>query len=698
VATIAFQFSGSNSTSSSGTTLTTTVAAGGYPGDGCIVFVSCSIAGDVVSIEDNVGTLYELATSQTNGLYNLYAFVGPSIANNGPGDIAVTATFSTTGLTACLLVGEYSSTAGPGSNPGATGWMVPAVSNEAVGGANPSLTLATTAAETMIAAGAIGDAVSAPTAGTSLTSRQAGTDVALAFILEDWATPLSGSNVVGATGAGATTSTLVALGLAIPSIPYAVQGWLNDSGGSDTVTNAYADPQTAGNVNLLLVGWQDATSTCSVEDTSGNVYASLGLIQGNGCSVQFFVCEAIEAASGGANTVTATLTGTPSNFELCIIELVPCVVDVPTVNFATDATSSASVTSGLTSSANTLFFSYFYSEGSALGLSTGWTGYTPNGYTPPFGNGAVIEYQYVAGVASTSIAAISVASATGWVQGIVGLTFTTGFPAEETGTFLRISGRRRMAVPMVSEVMAFSFVEEPSFPSSRPLRQRGSAAFSPEDFAGSLPFESSASWTLRPFRWRVRTTLQPEEYALSRLPFEESSPNRIGSFRSKRFENSLSEDLTQTALFGLSEEATAPPFRSRKIALRFDGTELLFSSSPSPLPIYAQVTGAYLSREEYDQRRGAPTLETLWGRYDALSPSHSLAEWDSLGLGNYEPGKGVDLPTFERRVLLAGEEDRVLERFEKEVRDLSVRRPFKVRGLLGMGVVGYILWRILNRF
>lgn len=669
MAAIAFQFSGSSSTSSSGTTLTTTVAAGGYPGDGCIVFVSCSIAGDVVSIEDNVGTLYELAASQTNGLYNLYAFVGPSIANNGPGDIAVTATFSTTGLTACLLVGEYSSTAGPGSNPGATGWMVPAVSNETTDTANPSLTLVTTSAETMIVAGAIGDAVSAPTAGTSLTSREAGTDVALAYLLEDWSSPPSGSNVVGATGAGATTSTLVALGLSIPNIPYAVQGWLNDSG-SNVVTNTYADPQTAGNVNLLLVGWEDDTSTCSVGDASGNAYTSLGLVQGNGCSIQFFACEGIAAASGGANTVTATLTGSPSNFELCIIELVSCVMDAATLNFATDVSSMATVTSGPTSSANTLFFSYFYSIGSATGLSTGWTGYTPNGYTPPFGNGAVIEYQYLPGTSATSTAEITVASDTGWVQGILGLTFSSppGLTPEETGATSFKALRRRAFFPSVfSEVLGSSSLEEESrAPFVQTQWRKRSASFEGEESAASAVSEEPSKGPFRTSSWKV-----------ARHP--------------------ASEIIVLGVNFGLSEEGTAALRFQKKVRYSHVSSEHLPFSIPAQ-PIYAQGTGAYLSREDYDLRRGSPTLDTLWGRYDPLTLHHSLAEWDSLGLGDYEPGKGVDLPTFERRVLLAGEEERTLDRFEREVRDPSSRRPFKVRGLLGMGVVGYILWRILNRF
>jgi Protein of unknown function (DUF4038)/Putative collagen-binding domain of a collagenase len=69
------------------------------------------------------------------------------------------------------------------------------------------------------------------------------------------------------------------------------------------VSIAYASAQTAGNANLLAVGWNDMTaSLTNVSDAAGNNYhVAVGTFRGNGMSQAIYYASGI---SGGNNTVT----------------------------------------------------------------------------------------------------------------------------------------------------------------------------------------------------------------------------------------------------------------------------------------------------------------------------------------------------------------------------------------------------------
>ena len=68
----------SSSTASSATTLTAAYSAIQWAGDALVVYVSCSIAGDVSSVTDTALNLYTLVDSKTNGIYNLYEYMCPA--------------------------------------------------------------------------------------------------------------------------------------------------------------------------------------------------------------------------------------------------------------------------------------------------------------------------------------------------------------------------------------------------------------------------------------------------------------------------------------------------------------------------------------------------------------------------------------------------------------------------------------------
>ena len=72
--------------------------------------------------------------------------------------------------------------------------------------------------------------------------------------------------------------------------------------------------QTAGDINIVAIGWNNATSNItSVVDTAGNVYQlAVPIARGSGLSQAIYYARNIEAAAAGTNTVTVTFnTSTP---------------------------------------------------------------------------------------------------------------------------------------------------------------------------------------------------------------------------------------------------------------------------------------------------------------------------------------------------------------------------------------------------
>jgi hypothetical protein len=71
------------------------------------------------------------------------------------------------------------------------------------------------------------------------------------------------------------------------------------------VTVAFAGAQTAGNANLLAIGWNDIVASISaVGDSAGNAYqAALPTFRGNGLSQAIYYATNV---AGGSNTVTVT--------------------------------------------------------------------------------------------------------------------------------------------------------------------------------------------------------------------------------------------------------------------------------------------------------------------------------------------------------------------------------------------------------
>lgn len=372
--TISYRASGQNSTASSGSTLVATVLGGGtgnYLGDATLVFVSCSVAGDVTSITDNAeysgsgpGNLYTLIASKTNGIYNLYCFLCPASYQGagGAGNLDVTAHFSTTGLTASIQVLQYEVRAAV-NNDGGTSWVVLDSQNGAAGTTNPSTSVATIAAVTTIVAAAVGDNTSTPTNGAGFTTRTSGTATGLAFIAEDAQETAPGSYTAAVNGAGLTTSTILAVALKEAPAPYAVQGQPGSTQSGNTMTSdAWGFAQTAGNTNLVFIAWYDTTTNIvSVSDVAGNAYSLLGSIR-SGAGSSIFAYQAPKIAAAPTSNLISVLfsAAVPPFAELSVVEMVPCIIDPATVSFTVGSANPAPVGPVTTSYANELLFVYVF--------------------------------------------------------------------------------------------------------------------------------------------------------------------------------------------------------------------------------------------------------------------------------------------------------------------------------------------------
>ncbi|WP_157868763.1 heparin lyase I family protein [Mycolicibacterium chubuense] len=100
----------------------------------------------------------------------------------------------------------------------------------------------------------------------------------------------------------AVTPTFVQVAAATPQTP------------QTSVAVKYSGAQTAGDTNVVAIGWNNATSTIrSVTDSAGNTYrAAVPTARGSGISQAIYYASGISSAAAGSNTVTVVFnTATP---------------------------------------------------------------------------------------------------------------------------------------------------------------------------------------------------------------------------------------------------------------------------------------------------------------------------------------------------------------------------------------------------
>jgi hypothetical protein len=146
-----------------------------------------------------------------------------------------------------------------------------------------------------------------------------------------------------------------------------------------TVAITYTAAQTLGNLNVVVVGWNDSTATVSsVGDLRGNTYALAGVpvVQSATGSQAIYYAKNIAAAAAGANTVTVTFSVAARYPDIRIAEysgldtVNPLDVSTGARGTTTSISNSGPVT---TTNANDLLVGANLVQSTTIGAGTGYT-------------------------------------------------------------------------------------------------------------------------------------------------------------------------------------------------------------------------------------------------------------------------------------------------------------------------------------
>jgi chitodextrinase len=121
-------------------------------------------------------------------------------------------------------------------------------------------------------------------------------------------------------GAFSNTASATTLGTLTPAFVQVAAADPQSTPSSVAVT--YAQAQTAGNLNVVIVGWNDITANVgSVTDSKGNVYTlAVGPTRGTGISQSIYYARNIVAAAANGNAVTVTFTPAAAFPDVRILE------------------------------------------------------------------------------------------------------------------------------------------------------------------------------------------------------------------------------------------------------------------------------------------------------------------------------------------------------------------------------------------
>ncbi|HEY7390861.1 MAG TPA: IPT/TIG domain-containing protein [Bryobacteraceae bacterium] len=190
---------------------------------------------------------------------------------------------------------------------------------------------------------------------------------------------------------------------------------------AQTVTVAYPGAQTAGDLNIVVVGWNDISATVqSVRDSAGNTY-SLAIGPTSGTNLQQSIYYASNIRSGN-NTVTVTFNQAAIYPDVRVLEY-RGVSKVDATAGASGNSAVASSGSANTTSSNELIFS---SNTVYTWVSAAGSGFTPRVITP---YGDVVQDEVATSAGSYSASA-TLGSPGPWVMQTV--TFSAGSPTSPT--------------------------------------------------------------------------------------------------------------------------------------------------------------------------------------------------------------------------------------------------------------------------
>jgi hypothetical protein len=185
-----------------------------------------------------------------------------------------------------------------------------------------------------------------------------------------------------------------------------------------TVTVPFTAAQVAGDLNVVVVGWNDsAVTVSSVTDQIGNIYTlAVGPTVQLGVATQsIYYAKNIGLATGGTNTVTVTFSSGAQNPDIRVLEYSGVDLNTPVDVTAANIGSSTNSSSGsvTTTNATDLLFAANLVQTETAGAGTGFANRM---VTSP--DGDIVEDQMVTSAGSYSATA-PVSPSGSWIMQMV---------------------------------------------------------------------------------------------------------------------------------------------------------------------------------------------------------------------------------------------------------------------------------------
>ncbi len=190
---------------------------------------------------------------------------------------------------------------------------------------------------------------------------------------------------------------------------------------ASSVSVTYTTPETAGNLNVVVVGWNDTSSSVtSVVDDNTNTYVLVGTTAGHGLSQAIYYARNILLPTNTTPTVTVTFNQTAGFPDVRILEYSGLSTTAPLDNWAgTSGVSTSADSGGTTTTTSDLILG---AGTTASAFTTAGAGFTSRVITTPFGD--IVEDSNAAQPAATYNATATVAAPKQWVMQVAGFSIT----------------------------------------------------------------------------------------------------------------------------------------------------------------------------------------------------------------------------------------------------------------------------------
>src|SRR5882762_5071035 len=214
--------------------------------------------------------------------------------------------------------------------------------------------------------------------------------------------------------------------VAAPSITYVQGNFANPQTPQTTVAITFTAAQAAGNLNVVVVGWNDATSTVStVTDKSGNIYTrAVGpTVLSPWLSQSIYYAQNIKAAAAGANIVTVTFSTAAVYPDIRILEYSGADLNSPVDVTAASSGNSTTTSSGSATTTNPTDLLFGANMVGTYTPGPG-TGFTSRLLTSP--DGDIAEDRMVTATGSYSATTAVLTPAGPWIMQMVAFRTPVG--------------------------------------------------------------------------------------------------------------------------------------------------------------------------------------------------------------------------------------------------------------------------------